>query len=245
MRGVPNNPVRCLGCNRMRACAADHLCHSCRMSAKPNPRKRYVWTTELDAMLVSAYRRALTRRELSRSLTALQLRSGFTRVVILERAVQLRLSFSRRRPWAPEEIALLESMAGRYSTASISRRLKRTFGSVKAKLKQLEISARVTEGYSQADLAELLGASPASIRRWGRNGWLPLVNGRISETAVVKFLRLHPHEYQLRRVDEAWFKGLLFPAFNSAEVGSYITRARGLAGAAGSTKQPSGYTVVQ
>jgi len=170
-------------------------------------------------MLVSAYRRALTRRELSTSLTALQLRSGFTRVVILERAVQLRLSFSRRRPWAPEEIALLESLAGSYSPASISRRLKRTFASVKAKLKQLQISARVTEGYSQTDLAELLGASPVSIRRWGRIGWLPVVNGRISEAAVVKFLRLHPHEYQLRRVDEAWFKGLLFPAFNSAEVG--------------------------
>ena len=158
----------------------------------------------------SAYRRAQTRKEVSGSLTALQLRTGFTRAVILARAVQLGLSFSRRRPWTPEETELLQSLVGRYSTASIARNLRRTFASVKARVKQLEISVRITEGYSQVDLAELFGASPTSIRRWRRFGWLPLVNGRIPETNVVRFLRLHPHEYQLRRVDEAWFKGSYF-----------------------------------
>jgi hypothetical protein len=93
MRGVPNNPVRCLRCNRITACAADQLCHSCRMSGTPNSRKRFVWTTELDSLLASAYCRAQTRKELTCDLTALQLRTGFTRVVILARAVHLRLSF--------------------------------------------------------------------------------------------------------------------------------------------------------
>src|SRR5262249_26015739 len=168
-------------CSRMTACAADQLCHCCRMTARPNPRKRFVWTTEFDAILVSAYRRAQTRQELSRSLTALQLRTGFTRVVILARAVHLGLSFSRRRPWTSEESAFLESVAGHYSPALIARKLMRTFASVKAKVKQLELSVRVTDGYSQGDLAELFGASPKSIRRWCRNGWLPMVNGRIPE----------------------------------------------------------------
>lgn len=218
MRGVPNNPVKCVRCGRFTACAADRLCHACRIIGRPNNRKRFVWTGEFDALLVSAYRRAQNRAELSRSLSALQVRTGFTRVVILSRAVKLGLSFSRRRPWSAEETALLESCAGRYSTASISRKLRRTFSSVKAKVKQLGMSARVVEGYSQGDLAELLGASPTSIRRWCRMGWLHLGNGRVPEAAVVRFLRLHPHEYQLRRVNEAWFKGLLFPAFNSAAV---------------------------
>jgi hypothetical protein len=146
MRGVPNKPVRCLRCNGMTACAADQLCHSCRMAGKPNARMRFVWTTEFDDFLVSAYRRAQTRKELTRSLTALQLRTGFTRVVILARAVYLGLSFSRRRPWTPEETALLESLAGRDSTASIARKFRRTFASVKAKVKQLRISARVPRG---------------------------------------------------------------------------------------------------
>lgn len=221
MRGVPNNPITCLRCSRMTACAADHLCHRCRITGRPNPRKRFVWTAEFDALLASAYRRARNRKELSRSLTALQLRTGFTRVAILARAVYLGLSFSRRRPWTPEETALLASWAGRYPCSSIARKLSRTFASVKAKVKQLEISTRVAEGYSQADLAELLGASPTSIRKWCRIGWLPLVNGRIPEPAAARFLKLHPHEYQLRRVDEAWFKGLLFPAFNSADASSH------------------------
>lgn len=217
MRGDPNKPVRCLPCSRITACARDQLCNSCRMTGRPNPRNRSVWTTEFDALLVSAYRRARNREELSRSLTALQLRTEFTRVVILTRVIHLGLSFSRHRPRTPEETALLEACAGRYSPVSIGRKLRRTFASVKAEVKELAVSVRVTDGYSQADLAELLGASPASIRRWSRIGWLPLVNVRIPETAVVRFLTCHPREYQLRRVDEAWFKGLLFSAFNSAD----------------------------
>lgn len=240
MRGVPNQPVRCLRCCRIRACASDQLCHGCRMTGRPNPRKRFVWTAELDALLVSAYRRARNREELSRSLSALQLRAGFTRVVILTRAVHLGLSFARRRLWTEEETALLESCAGRYSPASIARKLRRTFASVKAKAKELELSVRVSEGYSQADLAELLGASPTSIRRWCHSGWLPLIAGRIPEAAVARFLRLHPHEYQLRRVDEAWFKGLLFPAFNSADAGAAASRERGLKGAMASSTQSRG-----
>lgn len=240
MRGVPNKPVRCLRCRRMTACAADQLCHSCRMTGALKPRNRFVWTTEFDAFLLSAYRRAKTRKELTRSLNALQLRTGFTRVVILARAVYLGLAFSRRRPWTREETALLESSAGRYPLASIARKLRRTFASVKAKVKQLEISARVIEGYSQVDLAELLGVSPTSIRRWCGLGWLPLVNGRIPEVAVIRFLRLHPHEYQLRRVDEAWLKGLLFPAFNSADASSHTNRARGLTSETASSRDARG-----
>lgn len=198
------------------------------MTGRPNPRKRFTWTTEFDALLVSAYRRAQNRDELSRNLTALQLRTGFTRVVILARAVELGLSFLQRRPWTTQETVLLQSLAGRQTTTFIARKLRRTFASVKAKVKQLEISIRVAEGYSRADLAELLGASPTSIRRWFKIGWLTQVNGRVTETAVIRFLRLHPHEYQLCRVDEAWFKGLLFPAFNSVVASSRTSDGCGL-----------------
>jgi hypothetical protein len=30
---------------------------------------------------------------------------------------------------------------------------------------------------------------------------------------MIKFLREHPEEYRLSRVDEAWYKGLLFQSF--------------------------------
>ena len=44
-------------------------------------------------------------------------------------------------------------------------------------------------------------------------GWLRVQQGRVTEPSIIKFLREHPEEYRLSRVDEAWFKGLLFPAF--------------------------------
>lgn len=232
MRGVPNKPVMCLRCNRMKGCPSDQLCHSCRMRGRPNPQRRFTWTAEFDSLLMSGYLRAQNREELSENLDHLQHRTGFTRVVILARAAHLGLSFARRRPWTLQETALLECLAGQYSAASIARRLGRTFASVKAKVKQLEISVRLTEGYSQADLATLLGASPTSIRRWCRMGWLTVIDGRIPESSVVRFLKRHPHEYQLRRVEEAWFKGLLFPAFNSVDSSPALTAEHGLKGTA-------------
>jgi len=97
---------------------------------------------------------------------------------------------------------------------SLATRLNRSHSSVKAKLKDLGLSARVSEGYTQDDLRQLLGASTRSIRHWLARGWLRLVNGRIPEASVLRFLRLHSEQYHLGRVNQAWFKGLLFPAFN-------------------------------
>jgi hypothetical protein len=43
----------------------------------------------------------------------------------------------------------------------------------------------------------------------------------------VRFLRDHPEEYRLNRVDETWFKGLMFPLFGRAYIpGSGTTRSK-------------------
>jgi hypothetical protein len=56
---------------------------------------------------------------------------------------------------------------------------------------------------------------------WIKLGWLRVQDDRITETSMMKFLRDHPEEYRLNRVDEAWFKGLMFPSFGRA----YIPRS--------------------
>jgi hypothetical protein len=94
--------------------------------------------------------------------------------------------------------------------------LNRTYGSVKAKMKQLGLRARSSEGYTQDDLRQLLGVSIRTIEKWLSLGWLRMAQERIPEASVIRFLRLHSEEYHLGRVDQAWFKGLLFPAFNFA-----------------------------
>lgn len=151
---------------------------------------------------------------LSANLDVLQRLSGFTRVVILSRAAALGLSFDRRRPWRFDEVATLCDCAGRMSVGAIAVKLGRTQPSVKGEIKQLGLSSRIAEGYSQQDLQELLGVSVRSIRRWIALGWLQIGNQRISEASVIRFLRAHPDQYQLSRVEEFWFKGLMFPALD-------------------------------
>jgi hypothetical protein len=123
----------------------------------------------------------------------------------------------------------LSEAAGRLSKSAIARKLNRTYWSVKAEFSKLELQSRVRDGYSQVDVALLLGASPQSVRKWIGLGWLRMYDSRITEVSLVRFLRTHAEEYQLSRVDEAWFKGLLFPEFgrkhsNSLGTGSCAGR---------------------
>lgn len=186
------------------------------MRSRPPVGRKFIWTAELDTILRRAYGSARTRVELSTNLNSIQKSAGFTRNVILGRAVQLGLAFSTRRRWTTEELRILEERAGQATPKALAVKLNRTHDSVKARMKELGLSARISKGYTQDDLRQLLGVSARSIKKWLALGWLRLVQERIPEASVIRFLRLHSEEYHLGHVDQAWFKGLLFPAFNFA-----------------------------
>ena len=217
MRGIPNHPVICGKCGGGNGCPKDSRCHRCRIKGRPNPNKRFFWTADLDNALIRAYRRAGTRRELTSNLNHIQRLSGFTRVVILSRAEALGLSFAVRRPWKEAELESLREDLGTLSQSQIARRLGRTYYSVKAQAARMGFSARVSADYSQQDIEQLLGVGRKRVSQWIRKGWLHLLGGRITERSLENFLRLHPEEYQLNRVDEAWFKGMLFPSFGKPQ----------------------------
>lgn len=212
MRGIPSNPVTCLKCGTKKGAPKDQLCHACRMTGRPNPNKKFFWNSEWDARLRSAYTNSRNRKELSLNLDYLQKLSGFTRVAILARAAESGFSAHKRR-WTAEDLDLLREQLGKQSKSAIARKLRRSYWSVKAQVSKLGLSARLTEGYSERDLIEVLGVGSRTIQQWIARGWLVPRNGRVSEQAVARFLRAHPEQYNLRRVDEAWFKGLLFPVF--------------------------------
>lgn len=212
MRGLPNHPVTCNQCGSIHGCPKDGLCHRCRVTGRPNPNKRFCWTADLDTALTRAYR-ARTRRELSSNLNYMQRLSGFTRGVILSRAADLGLSFAVRRPWSEAEMESLREELGTSSKSQIAKRMGRTYYSVKAQVSKMVLSSRVTADYSQQDVQQLFGVGRKRVYQWVRNGWLQLLNDRITEKSLERFLRQHPGEYQLSRIDEAWFKGMLFPAF--------------------------------
>jgi len=172
-----------------------------------------VWTDQFDQLLARTYQSCRSREELSRGLNQIQRVTGFTRVVITSRAGALGLSFVNRRKWEEAELCYLRENAGTVSPSAIARRLKRTHYSVKAKVAQLGLQLRVREGYSQDDLRILLGVGVTRVHQWISKGWLKVEGNRITEHSIRQFLIHHPEEYKLNKVDEAWYKGTLFPLF--------------------------------
>jgi DNA-binding CsgD family transcriptional regulator len=230
MRGIPRKVVPCKACGRQNGCEKDQLCHGCRIKARPNPNKRFHWTAELDEMLRRAYKQARSRRELSASLDDMERRTGFSRPAILSHAADLCLN-APRKSWSQREMGLLAEVAGTLSKASIARKLGRSYWSVKGAFARLEFSARVVEGFTREDVAGLLGVSPKTVRAWIKAGWLFVRGGRITESSLRRFLCEHSEEYSLSRVDETWFKGMVFPMFGRkiSESGFAEQRRRTLA----------------
>ena len=181
-------------------------------------RRKHVWTPQLDERLRRTYKSAHSREALSEGITRIQRLTSFPRSVIVSRAADLGLAIRRGRLWNSREIAALREEAGIRPVSVIARRLKRSYYSVKGELHRLQLSARMVDGYSQQDLQRLLGVSSKRVRQWIELHWLTIKDGRVPENEVVAFLKRHPNEYQLNRVEEAWFKGLVFPAFNSAKL---------------------------
>src|SRR5258708_19859675 len=122
------------------------------MLSRSSATRKFVWTPELDEVLRRTYNGAHTRADLSNNLNHLQRRTGFTRNVILTRAVRLGLSFSTRRAWTAEELRTLEGLAGRTTLRGLALRLNRTHASVQGKIRELVLSSRFTEGYTLDDL---------------------------------------------------------------------------------------------
>ncbi len=213
MRGVPTHFVQCISCKTGKGCQKDSLCHRCRILSRPNPRKKFVWTEQLDQLLIRTYQSCRDREELTHGLNQIQRVTGFTRIVITSRAGALGLSFVNRRKWDEAETNFLAENAGTLSSSAIARRLRRTHYSVKAKVAQLGVQLRVREGYSQDDLRILLGVGLSRVHHWIARGWIKLEAGRVTERSIKQFLMEHPEEYKLNKVDEAWYKGTLFPQF--------------------------------
>lgn len=180
-------------------------------------RRRHAWTTEVDQVLRRTYQTAHNRATLTEGITAVQRLTRFPRSVIVSRAAALGLTTAGRR-WSEQEISKLQEILGSRSLSTIAEQLSRSYYSVKGVVARLQVSARITEGYSRQDLERLLGVSSRQVRRWIALKWIKLVDGRVPESEIARFLRRHPEQYQLNRVDEAWFKGLLFPAFNTCKV---------------------------
>ena len=189
-------------------------------------RKKFFWTDSLDSLVRRAYQTARNRQQLVRNITLLEQTTSFSRFAIRQRAAHLGVATTKPPSWTREEIEHLRELLGTAGRRTIARRLGRSEYSVKAQLRKLKLSLEFRDGYSGETLASVLGTSPKTVRRWEQMRWLKRVDNRFSESTIRRFLINHPEQYHLGRVDEAWFKGMVFERYNHAETHLQETRFR-------------------
>ena len=196
-------------------------CLKCRAERRRCARLRYTWRPEYDAYLKAHYFGGLNRR--FHVLSRMVRMTGLPRWYIKRQAARLGLTMHMdRRPWTPAELNLLERFVGCMSTATIAKRLRRPESSVVNKLKRMKTSRRVRDGYTMRDLEQCLGEDHHKISRWVANGWLQDRlqgtrrhggNGndihRIREQDILNFIKSHPQEINLGKVDQTWFLDLV------------------------------------
>ena len=120
--------------------------------------------------------------------------------------------FGYHRPWTQEEENRLRELIGKHPLGKISKIMHRSYPSICYHRNRLRLDATIKDGYSRMQVRELLGVKTSRVQEWIEKGWLRVSQeNRISDEDLVAFLKLRPHEYSLRRVDEMWYKGMVFP----------------------------------
>lgn len=181
----------------------------------------YAWRPEYDAYLKAQYFGGLNRR--FRVLNRMIRLTGLPRWYIKRQAAWLGLTLRMdRKPWTRRDMNVLEKLVGRVSSATIAKRLHRPESSVVNKLKKLGASRRVRDGYTMRELEMCLGEDHHKISAWIGKGWLQDRfqgtrrhdgNGkdihRIRERDILNFIKNHPQEINLGKVDQTWFLDLV------------------------------------
>lgn len=187
------------------------------------PGKKWTWNDAEDAFLRRMYDAAIRGRSHE---IATRLRRP--RWVVNRRAVALGLSRPKDRPWSEEDSDYLEVNYHRSAMKVMAKHLGRSPTAVKLKAKRLGLR-KYDEGYTASSLAEALGVDPHWVLARIRSGSLRAVPRRterkpeqggdswlISDDALLDFLREHPYDLDLHKVDSLWFMDLIGPCLQRA-----------------------------
>lgn len=192
------------------------FCPTCRPNHRRAKRSKYVLTGPIQDVLREHWDSTVRGRVAE---IAKRLRWPAWAVKKAARSLGLCRPWSKdRRPWNTVELATLRTWLGKRSPEWIAKTLGRSKTSVANKIKRLGESQRIREGYTRGDLAECFHVDFHTVDRWVERGWLPMqhsvqwAGGRVlrcSEDQVRRFVRNHPMEFRLDKVDQVWFLGLV------------------------------------
>ncbi|MGA7292420.1 MAG: hypothetical protein WBW85_07780 [Terriglobales bacterium] len=88
------------------------------------------------------------------------------------------------RPWSEQEERKLWELAGYEPASKIARRLGRSEGAVRFRMKALGLSVRVKDGWSFRSLQQMLRVGPSKLRRFVADGLLRVRDPRISTDSL-------------------------------------------------------------
>jgi len=208
VRGIPKYPVVCKKCGSKRGFPKLELCRLCQMNEHGILRKKRVWTDGEIALLRDAYSDHKQLRAKRKRLSEL---SGLTRSQIDSKARELRLCSEKHKPYTPIELKYIAENVREMTVEEIAEVLGRSPYGIKKQIYQMRLSAKLsTDGYSQKTLAEVMGVPASTVHAWITRGHIQTYAGKIPECRVKEFLESKSHLYTLSKVDEFWFKQLIF-----------------------------------
>ncbi len=188
-------------------------CPACRAKRRGCHRK-YFWTTEREPYLREHYDGKVYGR-----VSEIGKRFGFPMWEVKRHATRLGLTHPMdRRDWAEEEEAFLWDHAGRRTPEWIAKKLERSLSSVILKFKRMRITRKYREGYTMRELELCFGMDHRLIDRWIKDGKLraprrphkgPRAGYDVRDSDVLQFIKDHPMEFRLDKVDQFWFMDLI------------------------------------
>ncbi len=186
-------------------------------------KREYKFTDYLLSELRLVYVTAKRKRDITAGITRLVGHTGWPRQVFWKQAVAMGLAHYSRRPWSAEDLAYLEEKLGKVSVSRIAKALKRSPRAVECRALELGRSRRLRAGYTASDLQQVFGVTPERVRRWMDRGLFGKVHHvaaghRIAEHNVAQFVRRAHGEYDLRRVDQDWYKAIAFDRQHGGEI---------------------------
>lgn len=195
------------------------LCRTCHMRTLGRSRRQYVFTDELRAELRAAY--CLRRPAQKRAIDELVRKTGWRRGAFTDEATRMGIARPWQK-WSAAEDQWLRERAGKVALGYMAKKLHRSERAIEQRLHVLKVSRlEQREGYTLSMLSVMFGVRIGKVNSWLDRG---LMRGkrvgcgtRVQDEDVARFIRKHPHEYDLRRVDQTWYKAMLFGAAGAGE----------------------------
>ena len=146
----------------------------------------------------------------TKCITELQRTLGVPRGAIHKWAYQLGVTRRTYQRWTKEDLAYIEKHAASKNPQKIADYLGRSKNAVQVKMCNLGLA--VSDGYTLADVQEGMGCSHTTAIAWVKRGWLKgtrrafdATTWNFTDAQIRDFIRSHPEEIDLSRVDHLWF----------------------------------------